>query len=105
MNQRDRSDRRAFRQGVLLGATNPTKWKGPGYGQGVGMGRGVGMGVILRAIKDLDHQNVSVQSGFCVRPTGRGGGGWVGGYEGQQKFVYLKWASHFWLSIQNFIFP
>ena len=34
-----------------------------------------------------------------VRPVG-----WGGGYEGKKKFVYLKWASHFWLSIQNFIF-
>ena len=29
----------------------------------------------------------------------------MGGYEGKRKFVYLKWASPFWLSIQNFIFP
>ena len=26
------------------------------------------------------------------------------GYEGKKKFVYLKWASHFWHSNQNFIF-
>ena len=32
---------------------------------------------------------------------GTGGGG---GKEGQKKFVYLKWASHFWLPIRNFIF-
>ena len=32
-----------------------------------------------------------------------GGGG--GGHEGKKKFVYLKWTSHFCLSIQNFIFP
>ena len=31
----------------------------------------------------------------------RGGGG----NEGKKKFVYLKWSPHFWLSIQNFIFP
>ena len=37
---------------------------------------------------------------MCVLRDGAGG---VGGYEGQQTFVYLKWASHFWLSIQNFI--
>ena len=33
-------------------------------------------------------------------------GGWGvggGGYEGKTKFVYLKWTSHLWLSIQNFI--
>ena len=35
---------------------------------------------------------------------GKGLGGWGGGYEGEKKFVYLKWASHCWLSIQNFIF-
>ena len=29
----------------------------------------------------------------------------VGGYGGKKKFVSLKWASHFWLSIQNFTFP
>ena len=42
---------------------------------------------------------------LSVRPTGRGGGGWVDGYEGKERFVYLKWASHCWLPIQNFIFP
>ena len=30
-----------------------------------------------------------------------GGGG--GGMRAKKKFVYLKWASHFWLSVQNFI--
>ena len=30
---------------------------------------------------------------------------WGGWYQGKKKFVYLKWASPFWLSIQNFIFP
>ena len=34
-----------------------------------------------------------------------GGDGWVGGYEDKKKFVELKWASHSWLSIQNFIPP
>ena len=34
-----------------------------------------------------------------------GWGGWVHGYQGQKKFVYLKRASHSWLFIQNFIFP
>ena len=29
----------------------------------------------------------------------------VSGYEGEKKSVYLKWASHFWLPIQNFILP
>ena len=33
-----------------------------------------------------------------VRPRTRGGGGGM-------KFVSLKWASHFWFSIQNFTFP
>ena len=28
-----------------------------------------------------------------------------GGYEGEKKFAYLKWAFHFWFSIQNFTFP
>ena len=28
-----------------------------------------------------------------------------GGYEGKKKFVYLKWASHVWHSIQKFSFP
>ena len=31
--------------------------------------------------------------------------GWGGGYEGKKKFMYLKCASHFWLSIQDFILP
>ena len=31
------------------------------------------------------------------------GGG--GAYDGKKRFVYLKWASHFWLPIQNFMFP
>ena len=39
--------------------------------------------------------------GFAKCASYRTGGG---GYEGQKKFVYLKWASHCWLSIQNFIF-
>ena len=38
---------------------------------------------------------------LSVWPTGRG----VRGYEGQEKFAYRKWASHCWLSFQNFIFP
>ena len=25
--------------------------------------------------------------------------------EGKNEFVYFNWASHFWLSIQNVIFP
>ena len=33
-----------------------------------------------------------------VRPTGQGA------YEGKKRFGYLKWASHFWISVQNFIF-
>ena len=37
---------------------------------------------------------------MCGLPYGWGGGG----YEGKKKFVYLKWASHFWLSIQKFHF-
>ena len=32
------------------------------------------------------------------------GGGW-GGSERKRKFVYVKWASHVWLSIQHFIVP
>ena len=40
-----------------------------------------------------------------VQPTGQGVGGWVGGYEGKNKFVYSKRASHCWLCIQNFILP
>ena len=36
-----------------------------------------------------------------VRGRGWGGGG--GGYEGKKRFVYLKWASPFWTSVQNFI--
>ena len=35
-----------------------------------------------------------------VWPTGRGGGD-----EGKKTVVYLKWASHLWLSIQTFILP
>ena len=35
----------------------------------------------------------------------RGMGGWGGGYEGKTKYMYLQWASYFWLSIQSFIFP
>ena len=31
-------------------------------------------------------------------------GGWGGGYEDKKKSVYLKWASHFWVSVQSFIF-
>ena len=37
-----------------------------------------------------------------VWPMGRGGG-WVG-YEGNKKFVYLKWASHFLVLYSKFIF-
>ena len=37
---------------------------------------------------------------LSVWPTRR-----VGGYEGHKTFVYLKWASHFWLSVQMFNFP
>ena len=33
------------------------------------------------------------------------GGGRGAGYEGKKILVHLKWASHFGLSIQNFIFP
>ena len=29
----------------------------------------------------------------------------MGDDEGKKKFVYLKWASQFWFSVQNFIFP
>ena len=39
---------------------------------------------------------------LSVRPAG--GRGWGGGYEGKTKFVYLKWVSHFRLSIENSIF-
>ena len=50
----------------------------------------------------------AVVSGLCSVPGPRdgtgGGGGWVRGYEGKKQFVCLKWASHFWRSIQNFIF-
>ena len=33
-----------------------------------------------------------------VRPMGRGD-------EGKKKFVYLKWASHFWISLKMPFFP
>ena len=36
--------------------------------------------------------------------TGGGGGMGGGGMRGKNKFVYPKWASHFWLSIQKFRF-
>ena len=39
---------------------------------------------------------------LSVWSTGRGRSD---GDEGKKKFMYLKWASHFWLSIQNHIFP
>ena len=53
------------------------------------------------------HERQASKAGdvLSVRPTGRGWGGWVGRYGGRKNFVYLKWASHFWLSIHNFIFP
>ena len=43
---------------------------------------------------------------LSIQPTERGGGGgWMGGFEGKKKFVYPNfWSSHFWLSIQSFIF-
>ena len=42
---------------------------------------------------------------LCSAQGNGGGGGWVGGYEGQKRFVYLKEAYQFWLCTQNFIFP
>ena len=51
-----------------------------------------------------------VQSGRWTRvvlsvwPTEGGKGGWLGGYEGK-KTLYVKWASHFWLSLPNFSTP
>ena len=41
---------------------------------------------------------------LSVPATSPGTGG-EGGCEGKKNFVYLQWASHFWLSIQKFTFP
>ena len=41
-------------------------------------------------------------SGLCL-VVGLLDKGWVG-MRAKKRFVYLKWASHFWLSIQNVIF-
>ena len=40
-----------------------------------------------------------LREGVCVCVSGGGRG------MGKPKFVHLKWASHFWLPVQNFIFP
>ena len=59
-------------------------------------------------------------SQFCILPFlgpspglcfvfGRRDSGGGGGYEAKKGLctgsLYLKWASHFWLSVQTFIFP
>ena len=45
--------------------------------------------------------------GGCLQCSayGMGGLGWVSGYEGKKKSVYLKWASHVCLSSHHFILP
>ena len=44
----------------------------------------------------IDRMALGSSGVLSVWPTGRGG------YEGQKKFVYLKWASRFWLFSQKF---
>ena len=74
-------------------------------------GRGTGGGADQHTCVSRD--GAFLNNGCCARRPGwclvlglrdAGGGGWVGGYEGKNKLVYVKWASHFWLSIQTFIF-
>ena len=45
--------------------------------------------------------DIASRAVLSVCPTGPGGGGG----EGKRKFVYLKWASHFWVYSKSYLYP